>query len=576
MSVIQAMSSACRELVAAAPNGDSRMAHVASCPQCNHDLFVPDDADDESWAKCPECRAFFQLNRAAVRELPALLLVESHAVTAAVSPSGDVPSSPSSATDQPPDAMGPPSIMEADSAPPPPQVNAGLQSTAERIDKWFRSAATVPDAPPGFADQPMTDLGLAAAIEGEETSASSTEPVAAPWDDSQHMDQLLADIQAPASQPASDRPPAAHQRCDVSETMAAAPASEMPMFAKATRAKPTRKRSLARAVVFSAAAGVVGSAIGYYALLWLRGASGDFLDVAQYLPAAVLPTDLQTNPQTVPPAAATPDQNAHAKNVEVAQDSPTGQSDDSPEVQATYTTTGEPAAVKPQLEDDRYGIETSQPAEEPAPLQQPAAAPLAGEPATAALRVASAPSFTADELAAALQAAKTARPALMAGKLADGRDVQRAKGYSYSLLADLAQKMSFVDSAAGSESIDASLRAAEDLFRETLADDRTRSEVAVIVPKWIASRHRQHGGLFFAATLTGVQKAGDVAECGAALETGEAFPLLMPASLADSVADLSRPVGIVGWLVDQPRKQIAGYAGQAEQAVWVGKIIALE
>src|SRR5688572_8952352 len=52
------------------------MARVASCPQCNHELLVPSEANDGSWAKCPECRAYFQVKQATSREVLAALLVE--------------------------------------------------------------------------------------------------------------------------------------------------------------------------------------------------------------------------------------------------------------------------------------------------------------------------------------------------------------------------------------------------------------------------------------------------------------------------------------------------------------------
>src|SRR3954453_5661458 len=54
------------------------MARVASCPQCEHDLLVPDDAEPSALVKCPQCRAFFELQHAESRELPSALLVESH------------------------------------------------------------------------------------------------------------------------------------------------------------------------------------------------------------------------------------------------------------------------------------------------------------------------------------------------------------------------------------------------------------------------------------------------------------------------------------------------------------------
>ena len=54
------------------------MARVASCPQCEHELLVPDDAEPSALVKCPQCRAFFELQHAESRELPAALIVQSH------------------------------------------------------------------------------------------------------------------------------------------------------------------------------------------------------------------------------------------------------------------------------------------------------------------------------------------------------------------------------------------------------------------------------------------------------------------------------------------------------------------
>ena len=53
------------------------MAQLANCPQCDHDLLVPEGVAAGAWARCPSCRAFFQLKDAKSRELSTLELVES-------------------------------------------------------------------------------------------------------------------------------------------------------------------------------------------------------------------------------------------------------------------------------------------------------------------------------------------------------------------------------------------------------------------------------------------------------------------------------------------------------------------
>jgi hypothetical protein len=140
----------------------------------------------------------------------------------------------------------------------------------------------------------------------------------------------------------------------------------------------------------------------------------------------------------------------------------------------------------------------------------------------------------------------------------------------------LAQKATFVDALSNAGSVAASQQSTHELFRRTLADTHTRREVAVIVPKWIASPNRKHGGVFFAAALTEPRDAGNVTECEGVLETGQSTTLLVPTALTDRLEDSSRPLGIIGWIVDQPVEQVIGYTGQAQQAVWVSRFIPLE
>ncbi|MEX2308022.1 MAG: hypothetical protein WD738_10540 [Pirellulales bacterium] len=560
------------------------MAQVASCPQCNHDLLVPNEMDPQSWAKCPECRSFFQVNQAVHRDVPTLLPVEPPSQDAQVAISAvDSPSS-SAESDighDVPEMF--PVEVDAGQTIDQPQSNDNLTAAAERIDEWFRSAKTLPDSPPIVTNGPepdaVPDLGSFGDISSE--SQASKPANIATWDDPRHMESLLADVEArPADKSnAASETIAPDEHPGYADTIAATTTADVPMFAKSTNGKARRKRSPVRTLAITAIAGVVGLALGYYALLWLRGPTGDFLNLARYLPQVILPAELQAHPgqlEAVAPATA----DVAAEPPMSARESPAETTVSPAEVQAAHTTTDEPPA-KSQPVDDRYGSETAtaeSPAEEPATLDVPAAAPLADDSATAdSAGVTNAPSFTADELAAALQAAKEAQPSLVAGKLDDGREVQRAKGYSYSLMADLAQKATFVDPSSASESVATSQQAADELFRQTLSNAHTRSEVALILPKWIGSPHRKHGGVFFAASLTNPQNAGSVIECNASLETGQSsFTILVPATLADRLGDSSRPLGIVGWIVDKPAEHVTGYTGQAPQAVWATTLIPLE
>src|SRR6185295_15935156 len=114
------------------------------------------------------------------------------------------------------------------------------------------------------------------------------------------------------------------------------------------------------------------------------------------------------------------------------------------------------------------------------------------------------------------------------------------------------------------------------LFRQTLSNKQTQEELAWIVPRWIASSHRKHGGVFFAGLVTSHEIQGSVLECAVDLGGGQSLTVLLPSDAAQQIKDSSRPMGVVGWLVTKPSAQVQGYTGMAPQAVFAKKLISLE
>ncbi len=185
------------------------------------------------------------------------------------------------------------------------------------------------------------------------------------------------------------------------------------------------------------------------------------------------------------------------------------------------------------------------------------------------------PTFTVEQLATALEAGTAAQSGLITGDLNDA-SVRRTKGMSYAKMCDLAEAVTFLDRASPSiESADA-LEGADRLFRETLSDPHTRSEVARIAQIWIDSPHRAHGGIFLAGELSGGQIVGDVYQYELTTDDGNKLALLTQEPLNPAVEASSRPVGIVGSIVEHPAEQIAGYHGTAERAIWVARAIPLD
>jgi hypothetical protein len=723
------------------------MARVASCPQCDHELLVPSDAGGEAWAKCPECRAFFQVSQAKARELPSAMLVESGAedlaadeisLSESTAPARDefAPSAtlsdatPELSSDEPDELMLDIDNLDVtlNKEEQPEHVAStksgdDLEAAAQRIDEWFRSAKTIPDTPPvadeenvspideiddeiklddvaqlddllksdeepastdevkfddeinlddDFTPTPTSTSRANATIdmsaddaedfagmadfdldEPLETAKKSDEPPS--WDDSERMEDLLKDIELPSSEEFIAA--VTHDNDDEKEFAVEPPLArhEPPKInfddddavteiTKTKERAPRRKSSLVRSLVLVMVAGLFGSAAGYYALLWMRGPSMDFLQVAQYLPPAVLPPSFQSQssaPVTsvTPPAAAVaenetttaeePQELAPAAEESAepmpeatdvagaapAEETPTDESQAAPaqtdvaaaeqatesaEIPASFTET-EPAAT----EEPDTGVTSETPATTELATEGPAVDPTSDvatsepttpeaqpstelEPATedplfapttdetveaTEIRIAGTPTFSSEEYTASLSAATAAQPQLVAGNFADGVEVKQAKGKAFAAMADLAQKALFAAAQDGAAS--PSYAEATELFRKTLADAHTRSEVAQIVPLWIASPKRKHGGVFFGGKVVGEEVIGDVVECKVELDGGQSLTVLAPAS-ATLALDTSKPMAIVGWIVDAPKDKVQGYTGGATQAIWTKELIPLE
>jgi hypothetical protein len=334
---------------------------------------------------------------------------------------------------------------------------------------------------------------------------------------------------------------------------------------------PRRKRrSVFRTLVGTALGALLGLSLGYFILLYALGPEGDLLQVAKYIPSAVLPksfhhelapiADAGRPSPTVQEATAEP---ANAAPSEESANIPAGFTEESP-ARPEKVTAVEPAG------DDRYSSE-------PAPLEEPAAAPIETEAPITAIPPLPirGPTITVDQLATALEAGKAAQTGLVTGDLSDAA-FRRAKGASYEKLSALAEALTFVDPSSPSiESQDAADGAGR-LFREILSDAHTRNEIARIVSIWINSPHRKNSGIFLAGTISGGQIAGDVYEYKLATEAGGDLTILMHEPLDPSVESSDRPVGIVGTIVENPRDTVTGYQGTAERAIWGARTIPLD
>jgi hypothetical protein len=307
----------------------------------------------------------------------------------------------------------------------------------------------------------------------------------------------------------------------------------------------------------SALGGLMGLALGYYVLLWL---GIDLLGAARYLPQAMLPASLKPSQKV----AATP-----APPLSATQESAATPANENPSSEEKVAEDNS-AAPTP----DQSATSKADTAVEPAAFNEPGAVPeISTEPAPVRIEITGAPSFTTDELAASYRAGNEAEPNLVNGNLSDNRETARRKGFSYSILADLAQKLTFVaPDSAESKALRTNGLA---LFSRILSDTHARDEIAQIVPKWIASPNRKQGGVFFAANVVSNQPQGTVNECNVEFG-GQALPVLLPATAANQPKASAAPVAVVGWIVSEPAKTVPGYTGAAPQAVFANELLPIE
>ncbi|MGD9635028.1 MAG: hypothetical protein AB7G28_18165 [Pirellulales bacterium] len=325
--------------------------------------------------------------------------------------------------------------------------------------------------------------------------------------------------------------------------------------------RPRKKRSVVRLLAGVALGGVVGTIGAFYALLWILGPDGDFLQVAQYLPSAVLPSSFHPTPaprlvQSEPPVQ-TESTPAEPENIPATFTEEVKK----PEEDAT--------AAAPPASDDRY-------ATEPSPLDEPKAEPIAEAttaPASKPLPI-QGTAVSVDQLSSALAAAKSAEAGLTTGDLSDAA-VRRTKGMSYAKLCDLAEAVTFVDRAQSPSEAEQLIDDSKQLFRAVLSDPHTRSEIDRIATIWITSPHRRHGGVFLAGTLSGGEIAGDVYQYQLETEDHSTLTLLSAEPLDPAVESSLNPAGIVGSIIDHPAG-VTGYTGTADRAIWVTQAIPLE
>jgi hypothetical protein len=433
------------------------------------------------------------------------------------------------------------------------------EESGDRFDKWFPTKATIFDFTPPTLDEIDQEIADDAQRRNEAAASPSREAD----DDAEFEIDSASDEEEPESDDAEfESPDADHER----EDSRATPPTVWSHSSHARNwSRARRRRSPLRLFFMIAFGGVVGLALGYYALLWIAGRQGDVLNLSNYLPSAILPREFRKPVIKLP-----------ANDVAITETIGAVEPPAVDEEPIDADPTEEDASEEDPTDEVPTEIEPPPAVQEESSASAATDGAAAGADIAAASNVAGAPSFSADELAVALSKAKEAQAGLVTGNFDDGAEVKRTKGQSYMAFTDLAQKATFVDKSSIATYASALEQEVQDLVRATLADAHAQEEVARLVPIWIKSAKRTHAGVFLTGRATNHADKGTVVECQLDLGSGEPVTVLVAQEQAESIESSGRPLAILGWIVDRPSENVHGYAGDAPQAVWAGQLISLE
>lgn len=211
---------------------------------------------------------------------------------------------------------------------------------------------------------------------------------------------------------------------------------------------------------------------------------------------------------------------------------------------------------------------------EPAAFDSPASTPIASEP-PATVRLNNPQPTSLADLTAAITDAAPAGRGFVDGSLSDPEQVS-TMGQHYARLCFLAQSLTLLENRQPGQPTSMPEMEAADVFTRLFQSQNPRVQSRQIAGPWIAWDGRPHGGVFFAGEPTGVAPAGEATEY--TFQLGETtVPVIMaePIDPQRYVRTAATEVGVIGIVVDEPTKWIAGYQGEHDRVVWARTTIPL-
>jgi len=310
---------------------------------------------------------------------------------------------------------------------------------------------------------------------------------------------------------------------------AAAEVAELTVGLNTLHTRRSRRFSPLKVAAMLIGPGLMGIFLGLYALLWIKGPSGDLVNLAQVLPSAMLPNSML--PSTMLPPAAT------APEIESLDETPL------PVIVQNLPVEEEPLEeiIKEPLRDPAVQVAT---AEEPLPQVL---------------------STLPEQFSESLTAARAAEPDLIGGDLSTNQAVSQ-KGRAYMAFCQLAKDFEAIHLPELDALSQAEIASAQELFASLASNSLALGDLASIASRWWGYESRPNEGIFFAGQIQNTQSLGTQTLCYVALDepaTATIVPVLLsrPPSL-----DGDRIV-VVGRIVAEPRRSLQDFSVDLPQVV---------
>lgn len=489
------------------------MPSIATCPECAEQFALPEYAVGEDRAKCPKCEAEFLVADAHQRQLPVAKILE---------PQLELP-----AEAEPEEPIAVPEFSPAFRSAETISDSGTMSGWEQRLKKAIETTASEPSGE----------------LQSDSSESGSVSLESAPKFEF-HMDPPLESPSQSSSASSLDLPDAEQWDEEMPAVFREEPPPEAVAAIKpapALRKRRTGKSSFVNRASVVVVFGLIGLVLGQYALLWIRGPSADFLNIAGFLPSAIQPTPTS---QILAPQL-------HRE--------PSLASDSAP-------------SETPELEPPREELPLAESTieREPAPPVGPPPITRDDEvqPAMAEMldtRLLASTHTTYAEFAELVTGAEAAAPVLVSGDLKT-LESARAKGHAYMAFCQLAERFDFVNELGLAIDAQHEATSAQALFRTTAAKAAPQNDFAVIVTRWWQHLERPEQGIFLVGRVQDVQTVGShslyqVAVVHAAEST------LIPVLLDKETYQAGDQIGVVGTIVAEPRTVLRDFQADVPQLV---------